>query len=181
VMGSPVNVGAPNTYYTPLHRWLERHPAATGDAVAAKIAEFDKDYTIYGCVRASELEDLPQRLDAAIAPMLRKPDLVAPRGVPIIFTSGRTVDAGEYLTQLAKVNGVGRVEVASFLDWMRDELLIRAWYADRAKADLIGFSLYPPPAGDDAANAELDLFKKSRLAALWFRFKTTGANLAGSK
>lgn len=95
--------------------------------------------------------------------MLEKPSLVAPRSVPVIFPSGQTVDAGEYLRSLADANHAGGDDVAAFLDW------VRAPGLRPGSAQPVGLGLYPPPAGGESRYQELDLYQKSLLPALWKR------------
>ncbi|MBI3268765.1 MAG: hypothetical protein HYZ53_07065 [Planctomycetes bacterium] len=173
LMSSPVPVGAPNTYYTALHEWLAANPEATGDAVAAKIADEDRDYTIYTCLRTARLEELPRRLDAALAPLLackklappaRRPRVIHPVGEPIY-------DARAWLAALAAANGVGADEVAAFFRWTRSELftMVRVAPGQGPSTErLCGLSTFGPADADEAGRyAGLDLPAGSRLGDLW--------------
>ncbi len=175
VMSSPVPVGAPNTYYTALHEWLPEHPDATGAEVAAKIAEKDRDYTIYTCLRTSALAELPKKLDAVITPFLANEKLAAPRRQRVIHDVGEPiVDAKRFFEAVAAVNsGTGTQEVATFFEWTRKDLftLVKARDEDDERATtLSGLSIFQAQSASEAGRyAFLDLYKESKLGELMRR------------
>lgn len=191
LLASPVNIGSPNTYYKGLLEWFERTPAersasaaATNDgaAVAAQIAEADKHYLVYACVKSSALMELPQRLNTALKPLLEK-DALAP--IPaqqrVYLCDGEACrDARTCLTALAKANGTEK-EMAEFWDWAGRKLSVQVWHAKKVEnvsAQLSGLSLFWPSSPAEALRYEAsDLYKSSRLPHLWSRLcpcKNTG-------
>lgn len=178
VMFSPLSVGAPNTYYTALGKWLASHPDATGADVASRIAADDKDYAVYACLRTEKLAELPKRLDALVAPFVEAEGVQAPTLPPVIYDVGEPiVDARTYFEAVAAVNtNVGSKEVAAFFKWTRDELLTEVRFRhprERLAKELCGVSLYAPATANEAGRyAELDLMKESKLPALWKRLAT---------
>lgn len=78
---SQARMDAPNSYYSEVLAWAGRHPEADGEALAAQIAqqEGEDGFVILTSVRTDALEELPRRLDAALAPALAVgPGLTAP-------------------------------------------------------------------------------------------------------
>jgi hypothetical protein len=71
VMASQTTVGAPNSYYAALFRWLADHPEATGAGIAETIAYEDSDYTSYVAVDGDRLPDLPARLAPVVDELTR--------------------------------------------------------------------------------------------------------------
>ncbi|MBI3831127.1 MAG: hypothetical protein HY291_16530 [Planctomycetes bacterium] len=191
LLASPVNVGSPNTYYKSLLAWLERTSADAssavanpndGAAVAAQIAEADRHYLVYACVKSSALMELPQRLNTALKPILEK-DVLA--GIPaqqrVYLCDGEACrDARTCLTALAKANGTEK-EMAEFWEWAERKLCVQVWHAKKVEAvsaQLSGLSLFWPATPAEAIRYEsLDLYKASRLPHLWSRLcpcKNTG-------
>jgi hypothetical protein len=160
IMSSPVSVGAPNTYYTKLHEWLPKHPDATGAEVASKIADWDEDYTIYTCLRSSKLEELPNRVDGMLKPLLETEGLKGGRRQRVIYADGEPiVDARAYFDGLAQANSSARAAsaVASFFDWTRKELFtyVRPKNADDPAASaLCGLSVFAPSTPREAKRYE---------------------------
>jgi hypothetical protein len=174
VLASPLNVGAPNTYYTALHRWLGTHPEATGDQLATLIAAEDKDYTTYACVRGPRLSDLPKQLDAVLIPFAKLPALAAPEAPPAAYTCDdeSTRDALACLDRLADANRAGADEVAAFRKWVRQELLAGVWYSksatEQARRLCAGTALFlPADVGEAERYQGLDLYRQSTLGAFW--------------
>ena len=176
VLISPVNVGAPNSYYTPLHQWLSTHKDATGKDVAAKIAAEDTDYSVYTCIDSAKLDDLPTKLDLALKPILAGNSLKLPTRTPAVYshsdTNESTLDVKAYLEQLAKEND-GAKEVAAFQKWIDEELIVKR-YIQKDHAELekthCGLSLFVPANASEAVKYKaLELYKKSTLSELWKR------------
>jgi len=177
VMSSPLRIAAPNTYYVPLHEFLARNPKATGDQLAEVIGREDRHFRIFTCVRARKLEELPTRLDAMLKPFIKEGKLInIPR--PAAVYKGKVgkrpmIDAKTYFYRLAEANGTGRPEVSAFFGWVRRELITRIWLQEGAAggaSQLCGLSLYVPATpGEARACTGLDIYGKTRLAALWKR------------
>ena len=173
LMFSPAKIGAPNSYYTALHQWLATAPEATGDKVAEMIAAQDTDYVIYACLKSSVLDDLPRRLDAALAAFAGKPDLapVAPLPPPVYTDNGEsTRDARILLEQFAAKNAVGAAEVTAFTRWLQENLVV--WYQARTAARVrplcAGVTLFAPANHEEAARyKDLALYKACRLGPFW--------------
>jgi hypothetical protein len=72
LLASQARMDAPNSYYPDVLAWAGRHPEAGGEALAAQIAqqEGEDGFVILASVRTDALEELPRRLDAALAPAL---------------------------------------------------------------------------------------------------------------
>lgn len=179
LMSSPVPVGAPNTYYAPVNEWLGQNPEAEGDQIAARIAAADRDYTLYTCLRTAKLDELPRRLDAAIAPFLTTDRLNTPDLPDVIYRDGEEpiVDLKAYLEELSAVNRSGGAGTERLLQWIGQELLTGVWRRGgqvigrwRPIERLCGLTLYVPSSTADAARYdELDLYRQSRLPAFWNR------------
>jgi hypothetical protein len=171
-MSSPIPVGAPNTYYAAFHRWLAENPKATGDALAERIATFDEHFTIYTCLRTKALDELPERLDKAIAPFLVREKLVPAGRLPVIHPAGEPiVDARAFLERLAQANEVDAAPVADFFKWVEKDLFtfVRLHKrAGRSARTLCGLSIYAPSTEAEARRYKhLDLYSGARLAELW--------------
>ncbi|HVY61362.1 MAG TPA: hypothetical protein VHF22_06895 [Planctomycetota bacterium] len=172
VMSSPVPVGAPNTYYTALHKWLGEHPQATGDQIADEIATEDQDYTIYTCARGSKLAELPAKLDAAIAPFLGKKALATPERPPVIHPVGEPiVDLRTYLDRLASANGGEAKPVEALEAWAKKDLFTMVRFRNprsRAAKQLCGLSIFAAGTPEEARRYEkLELYSASKLPQLW--------------
>ena len=175
VMASPLRIGAPNTYYTELHQFLEKTPEAAGGRVAEVIAAKDQHYFVYACARGDRLAELPGKLDAMLKPWIEKQNLTAPERPAAIYQGkvgkGPLADAAAYLRSLAAANAAGAPEVEEFLKWVKTDLLAETWrsrHADAGMSKLCGLSLYvPADAGGAAACNDLDIYKDSKLAELW--------------
>jgi hypothetical protein len=178
IMSSPVPVGAPNTYYAELGRWLSAHPDAAGADVAKEIAARDEHYTTYTCLRTAKLDELPRRLDAVLAPLLAAPGLVAPPAQRVIHPADEPiVDSKAFFEAIASVNsGAGAPAVASFFEWTRGELFTQISFhrgSERLAKRLCGLSIFAPSTPAEAVKyAALDLYKESQLPALWKRIAT---------
>jgi hypothetical protein len=175
VMFSPAKIGAPNTYYTALHKWLATTPDATGAQVAEKIAAEDTDFTVYACAKAALLDEIPERLDSVFSAFAGKAGLSLPNPLPISIyrdndTGECTRDAALFLEKFAAHNKLGVAEAAAFSKWLRDGVTV--WYqpktAARVKPVCVGPSLFVPADHEEAARyAEMDLYKKCRLGTFW--------------
>jgi hypothetical protein len=186
IMSSPVPVGAPNTYYTALHKWLAENPNATGDAVAEKIATEDQDYTIYTCLRTKALDDLPKKLDAALAPFISK-DKVTPAGkLQVIHPVGEPIhDARVWFDRLSSQNaGAGKDAIDAFFTWTTKDLFTLVKVRARPRpgaAPLCGLSIFAPRNAAEAARyGKLDLYGASKLPKLWTKMGF-GAAAGGSE
>jgi hypothetical protein len=175
VLASPLRIGAPNTYYTEFHQFLEKNPEATGDRLAELIARQDQHYFVYACARGERLAELPAKLNAMLKPWLDKASPIAPVRPAAIYQGkvgkGPTIDAAAGLRALAAANAAGAPEVEAFLKWVETGLLTSTWKSANADADmkkLCGLSLYwPADAKEAAACTDLDIYKDSKLGDLW--------------
>jgi hypothetical protein len=171
IMSSPVNVGAPNTYYTALHKWLGENPNATGSEVAAKISAEDRDYAIYTCLRTSKLAELPGKLNAAIEPLLKVKTLIAPSHRQVIYSASEevTYDARRQLEQLAVTNKIKTSSLLSFFKWTREDLFTNVWFrSGQEDSEYSGLSVFQPQAEADLLRHDnLELYKESKLSDLW--------------
>jgi len=173
IMSSPVPVGAPNTYYTDVIKWLSGKPDATGDAIAKKIAEEDDHYSLYTCLKTEKLDELPKRLDKILNRFLEKNELTRVR-VPIIFRPEpweTITDAKALFQEMAKKNGTGKSEVDDFLKWLSDEFFTMVRFHGRARrfsSRLCGVSIYHPLSSKDIKRySNLYLYKDGKLPELW--------------
>jgi hypothetical protein len=180
IMSSPIPVGAPNTYYEAIHKWLPEHPNATGAEIASKIADEDEHWSSYTCLRTSKLDELPKRVDAMLKPFLemetikrgRKQRVIHPVGEPI-------VDAKAYFEGIANANSSTRAlaEVRTFFEWTKKELFtyVRVRNEDDPRASaLCGLSVFAATTPKEAKRyAFLDLYKESQLPAFWKKAATS--------
>jgi hypothetical protein len=172
-MSSPVVVGAPNTYYAHLHRWLSHHIEATGASVARQIAENDRDFTVYTCARGERLAELPAQLDNVIEVLLESENLRRPELPPVIYLRGReaSVDLRAYLRALAEPSALGGAQVNAFSAWLEGEFFDAFYCAaahERLKESHCGLSLFVPAHVEEARRyGYLDFYRASSLPALW--------------
>jgi hypothetical protein len=175
VMASPLRIGAPNTYYTAFHRFLEANPGARGDRLAEVIARADQHYFVYTCVRGKKLAEIPRRLDAAVGPLLGAGRPALGKRPPAVFAGkvGKRplLDAAACLGELARATGAGGDQVEAFLKWMSGELICGRWNSAHAKtADrgLSGLSFFLPATRAEAEScSDLDIYADGRLDDLW--------------
>jgi hypothetical protein len=169
VMSSPVPVGAPNTYYTALHKWLGENPELKGSEIADKIMKEDEHYTIYTCLDTAKLDELPKKLDAALEPFLAKKELKSPALPRVIHPVGEPiVDAKTYFEALAKENELDEKSVESFFEWAKKELFTAVKFHGGRELPLCGLSIFAPQTTRDRASYErLDIYKSSKLMELW--------------
>jgi hypothetical protein len=182
IMSSPISVGAPNTYYTALHKWLAENPAATGDKIATKISQEDRDYTIYTCLRAEKLKELPQRLDTVLTPIIARAKIIMPDTIRVIYSDGgeAVVDAKTFLTEFSTANGVAASETAEFFQWAQNELFTLVQFnGDKEKLanTYCGLSmLIPMKPGEATFYSNLGLYQNSKLHSLWNKIIDQQAN-----
>lgn len=175
VMSSPVTVGAPNTYYATLHRWLAQHPDVQGDVVARKIALWDRDYTFYTCLRGDKLAELPEKMNRLLQPLLAQESLLPGRLPPTIYTGGKetVVDVRAYIDSLSRANKVGLTQSWQVWEWIDNELLISKHTQSKSPhhcRSYCGVSLYVPMKPLETQRyGFLDLYRDSRLPELWKR------------
>ncbi len=173
VMSSPINVGAPNTYYSSLHQWLANHTDATGESIARKIAEEDSDFMIYSCARGNKLNELAKQLNRAIQPFLEKKNLRTPDLPRVIYSGGgeSVVDLRAYLQVLAESNETASTQVTAFRKWLDSEFFTSIFFKSahrHLKESHCGLSLFVPSHSEDIQRyGYLDLYKDSKLSALW--------------
>lgn len=170
---SPVGVGAPNSYYTAFHRWLEEHPEADGATLARTIAENDDDYLCYTCIAGEKLTELPRRLDTVLG-YVPHPSRSVPL-LPLCDDEMTVADAVVLLTGSA-ADSDGIAAASFFTQWLNRELIVKKWtrYYDRESypADGCGLGMNIP-SGPDALElrGNLELYSDSvcQLGAWWRR------------
>ncbi len=179
IMASPIPVGAPNTYYEAIHKWLPEHPNATGAEIADKIADEDDHWTNYTCLKTSKLDELPKRLDAMLKPFLEMETIKRGKKLRVIHPAGEPiVDAKAYFEGVANANSSSRAlaEVTTFFEWTKKELFtyVRAKDEDNVRAtSLCGLSVYAASTPKEAKRYEyLDLYKQTQLPAFWKKAAT---------
>ncbi|MCW8141659.1 MAG: hypothetical protein KIT58_22370, partial [Planctomycetota bacterium] len=136
VMASQATLGAPNRYY---QRALERLAAAQkadGRDLARFIAEGDAPdmFAAYAALDGAALEALPDRLEAALAPLLARPSLTLRRDQElarwVTFSVGQGDEAEVFLDGLALLralaadNDVDPSAVEAFGAWVERELVV---------------------------------------------------------
>ena len=179
VLLSPLPVGTPNTYYTPLSLWLGKNPDSTGKAVADTIATEDRDFTVYTCVKSASIDDLPEKLNTALKPFLAAPDLKIPERTPAAYTNPdtreSTRDARRWLSDLATINASreGRASIDTFQKWVDEELIVKRWFK-KDHADLeqsfCGLTLFVPANHAEAVKYKaLGLYAASAIGELWLK------------
>ena len=175
ILCSPVSVGAPNSYYTPLHQWLGDHAEATGLSVAEKIAAEDTDYRAYTCVKTRKLDELPEQLDAALKlPLERNAATRLPRMTPAIYADSdeSTRDTKLWFEAIAAANvGTGGA-IDALQHFIANDLIAGVWYSKNADAEtksaLSGLSLFVPDSAESARRyREMDLYNDSLLRKFW--------------
>lgn len=133
VMGSQTIVGAPNEYYEATLRFLCENPEADGLALAKEITkrETPRMFTSYTTLDCAQLQELPKRIDAVVAPLLAKEE-----GFAFPQTGGKLkpcFDFGnrEYffdgialLEGLYEANGLDMAPFESFKTWSQEQLVV---------------------------------------------------------
>ncbi|MHC4661304.1 MAG: clostripain-related cysteine peptidase [Planctomycetota bacterium] len=173
IMSAPVTVGAPNTYYTNVIKWLSGKADAAGSDIAEKIADEDEHYSLYTCLETKKLDELPKRLNGVLDAFLKKDELAA-APAPVIFRPEpreTIMDVKTLFLKIAEKNETGKPEVDGFAKWLSDELFIMARFNKRARyfpGKLCGASIYYPSTSADIKRyGDLDLYRESRLPELW--------------
>ncbi len=183
VMSSPINVGAPNTYYSSLQRWLSNHTDATGEAIARKIAEEDRDFMIYTCARGEKFDELTIQLNRAIQPFLEKKNLRTPKLPRVIYSGGNesVVDLCAYLKVLSESNENAGAIGAAFCKWLDSDFFINIHFKSsyrRLRESYCGLSIFVPSHSEDIERyGYLDLYKDSKLALLWKKLVEENSDL----
>ncbi len=159
IVASQLVVGAPNTYYTEVTRWLEKNPEATGAELAQKVMHTDQHFTNYVLVDGAKLAELPKQVDRVVKPLLKKGEgdegLTAPTGLKPCFGgwgrgSETNFDAIKWFEAAYAQNGLeGRAArpLERFTEWLRDDLIIELRTHPRKTAEtseLTGLSVWVP-------------------------------------
>ena len=173
VMASQTVVGAPNYYYTPALAALAAEPSADGLQLARWIMEHETPnmFTTYTALAADALQELPRRLDAALAPLLDAK--AAPTASPPpCFEAGqeRFRDGLAWLSARYEAAGLDDAPLDRFSRWVRREL-IAAHRVSPRRPDAeawCGFSIFVPgsPAQLAPYRGEYALYRESQLDEL---------------
>jgi hypothetical protein len=183
ILASQTRVGAPNTWYEPVLRWLAENPGAGGPSVAERILRTDYHFNSYVCVDGFGLAELPPRLDEVVAEVMRscRGTPRAPEEPALCFRSWirpdeRVYDLLDWLGALYDANGMGPADslaLAAFRDWVESSLILSVRRHPRT-AHLMerwtGLGLYVPELASARERYRgYPLYRDSRLAELWAR------------
>jgi hypothetical protein len=186
IMSSPLRIGAPNTYYTPVMRELALQPELGGRELCARIAASDQHYAVYSCADGSRLADIPAELRAASSPFVGR-ELRLPTHMPALYVSGdeQAVDAVTYFRELSRANrGLGAREVDRFAHFVEREVVRDVHHAPRTNRlwhGLSGASLFVPSTLAHADRySDHECRSRSDLPALWSTVLLQGSKLEPS-
>jgi hypothetical protein len=133
VMASQTVVGAPNRYYGGMLAHLAVEPDADGETLARLIMNHETPdmYADYVAFRGDALDELPARVNAVLAPLFERPDLV-PAGAggtaaPIItyrYADEVHVDLVQWLDALSRANHADPAPVEELHRWLVEEAVV---------------------------------------------------------
>jgi hypothetical protein len=178
VLGSQFKVGAPNTYYAPAIRWLERHPDGSGLELARQIMKHDTDYRAYVCVDGERIAELPQRIKQVASGLVQASsgNLRLPRGLQPCFEYGgeSNYDLMDFLELAYRRNRGPDVTLKEFGDWVRTQF-IREVSVQRDWQDvaggMCGLSVFVPASEQQRRRYEnYPLHRAAALDVLWGAF-----------
>ncbi len=178
IMASPVEVGAPNTYYTQTLKVVAKDPNITGDKIAKTIMLEDKDYTIYTLVDSNELEKLPEKLSPVLEVFNREKSLKSPEVCAPLFKyeDEKFYDIKSYLHALSLANNnIADSELNTFFDWVENHLIKAKQINTNPQKPLdkswrSGLSIYIPSDPNQLSRYDfLPLYKQTNLESLMRR------------
>jgi cysteine peptidase C11 family protein len=178
VMGSQVKVGAPNTYYEPVLRWLDRHPSSSGLALGRQVMRHDRHYRTYVCVDGRRIAELPDQLSRVADRLIgrsRRSLLFPRRPQPCFEYAGeRNYDLLELLGAAFRRNRRSLEGFKTFDEWVRTELIRDITVhpsSRRADGGLCGLSVFAPSSGAQRRTYDsYPLHRASSMSSLWKAF-----------
>lgn len=149
IMASQINVGAPNTYYTPTLKALCNSPAMNGRELGIKIMDTDKHYTTYVLVDGLEVDNFRavirpvSRLFSTMQSPTEELDSLKP-----CFTcrDEKNYDLAQYMTMIFRQNSQkDATQLSAFLNWYHNRLIVEhrySKYGEKQKLNWTGISTY---------------------------------------
>lgn len=174
IMASPFDVGAPNTYYTEMLKFVTENPNVTGARLAQNIMEQDQDYVVYTLVENNELEKLPEKLNA-LSMSLQNCDNLAP--LDSLMPTFQSRDERNYDVkflfqgQETERSNDASQAVSQFLDWYENELIVKKsvgpYYGSPQDYSSSGLSLHVPSNKETVERyGFLPLYQQTNLASV---------------
>ena len=169
IMSSPMNVGAPNTYYKELLETICNNPDLNGIQIADSIMYYDEHYQLYTLVDNKELKKFPRQINRVIDCL----DLSRTTG-----NTGYTVFHFEdetnydFLTLIDSLEGItnqkGRSKLLLFSNWVEDKLIVKKQSRNKSDSSLSGLSIFIPST-DDQKNrySFLPVYNETKLGKLF--------------
>ena len=178
ILASQTRVGAPNTYYESVLRWLADHADASGADVARRIAAEDRHVSSLALVDPAAAGELPERMKPLAQALLRRDALSAPAGLRTCYGGIKLVpDTSFDLVQWTAAAATGDADAvaaaASLRDWVASKLVVehlRGPVHEEGSGRWCGVSLFVP--SDSAArrlHADHPFDRESGLAEVWQR------------
>ena len=171
-MASPVEVGAPNTYYTEMLKTAAAKPDITTENLARTIMEHDRDYTVYTLIDNKELRNLPAKLNPLLSIFMQDTNLnMVEPGQPIFDCEDEIFyDLKEYFNELSIANNnSGAAELQEFQDWCDNQLItIKAVKDIENSNEFSGLSIYVPSGRNESGRYNyLEIYKNTELENLF--------------
>ncbi len=177
IMASQMSVGAPNTYYEPVLRWLASRRQTAGAPLASQIMSHDRHFTSYVCVDGDALQELPRRLDPVVRGLLgddeRTLEPVAGMRPCFRYKTETYYDLLGWLESAYRENKRPTEPLTAFSEWVRDKLIVTVKshsYRGRDGEGLCGLSLFVPESKHvRGAYLGYPIYRASTLEDSWNR------------
>lgn len=175
ILASPLNVGAPNTYYAPMLEAVAEYPAMSGADVAGVIIDEDEHFAVYTLLSNEQLRLLPEKLAPAVKSLLARGDIRLPEDMRQAFRydDEMNYDVSSFFEGIRPPEGPAKSEVDAFLRWYEEELVMETSEGDLSRnwgAPYSGLSVYVPSDPDHLKRySELPLYRKTGLDTLMDR------------
>jgi hypothetical protein len=128
IMASPCNVGAPNTYYTRMLKYVAKSKNLSGLDIAQIIMDEDKDYTIYTLVKNSEARKLPENLNLLFNSLIKcnQLDLNESTIKSFQFEDEKNYDVKSFLDGIKeRCNQEINHKINDFIGWYQNKLIVK--------------------------------------------------------
>lgn len=147
IMASPLTVGAPNTYYTPMLQQVIKNPNITGIELAQLIMEEDQHYTMYTLINNTELQQLPDKLQQVfnVLPNTQVPKIRESLTTVFRFNDETNYDLQTFLVGIkTSQSDILAQAIDKFSEWYEQKLIVAKHTKEGRNVQLSGLSLYIP-------------------------------------
>ncbi len=170
IMASPLNVGAPNTYYKELLEAACNNPNLNGIQIAESIMNNDDDFLLYTLIDNQELEKLPRQINNVIDCVDFSQTIVSPNNGVFIIEDETNFDFLELIDSLKEyTNQNCENELLLFTNWVEDKLIVKKKSHYVTYSALSGLSIFIPKTNDQRNRYSfLPIYQESKLGKLIF-------------